>query len=311
MTLYKKPLETMNTKKIQISNLINMNDPGCVIDEVKTIILLIFPAFDFGQLDEAFEAVVRLFEGKYPGYQGCNTRYHDLKHTTDTLLVLTRLIHGAVLSGQSFSKRNVDLGLVSALFHDTGYIQKTADQSGTGAKYTVVHISRSIEFMKDYFAKNGYSRKDLSDGIEILNYTGLHGKLKNRQTKTRQIELIGKMLGSADLIGQMGDRTYLEKLLFLFNEFKEANVGDYMSELDLLEKTIEFYETTKNRLIRDFDGVNKFLWFHFKNRWNIDRDLYADTIDNNIKYLEMILNNHKEDYRLYLRRIKGQQKPAR
>ncbi len=36
--------------------------------------------------------------------------YHDLRHTTDALLVFSRLLHGAVKSGETFSTQNVLMG---------------------------------------------------------------------------------------------------------------------------------------------------------------------------------------------------------
>ncbi|MCP4669546.1 MAG: hypothetical protein GY849_24695, partial [Deltaproteobacteria bacterium] len=159
----------MNADIIQIEDLVDVDDPFAVLDEVKTIIGMIFPEFDFKPLDMIFKDILRLFRGHYPGYRKCNTDYHDLKHTTDTFLATASLIHGASLCGQRLNERNVGLGLVSALFHDTGYIQKSDDLSGTGAKYTLEHISRSIEFMCAYLTEKGYSReKDLPDCKSIL-----------------------------------------------------------------------------------------------------------------------------------------------
>jgi len=297
----------MKPDETQIAQLIDTADPQRVMDEVKTITFMVYSAFDFTQLDKVFEDVIRLFKGDYPGYRKCNTNYHDLKHTTDTLLALIRLIHGAVITGLTFTQRNINLGLICALLHDTGYIQKEDDRSGTGAKYTVVHITRSIEFMQKYFVENGYSPEDFSDGRDILYCTGLYRRIQYREFKAPQIELIGKMLGSADLLGQMSDRLYLEKLSSLFYEFKEGNVGDYQSELDLLGKTIVFYDVTKQRLMRELAGVNKFMQYHFRKRWEIEKDLYAVAIETNMEYLKKILRDHKEDYYLYLRRGKSRQ----
>ena len=301
----------MNPNETQIAQLIDTADPRCVMDEVKTITSMVYSAFDFTQLDKVYEDVIRLFKGDYPGYRKCNTSYHDLKHTTDTLLALIRLIHGAVITGLTFTQRNINLGLICALLHDTGYIQKEDDRSGTGAKYTVVHITRSIEFMQKYFVENGYSPEDFSDGRDILYCTGLYRRIQYREFKAPQIELIGKMLGSADLLGQMSDRLYLEKLSALFHEFKEGNVGDYQSEFDLLGKTIVFYDVTKQRLMRELAGVNKFMQYHFRKRWEIEKDLYAVAIETNMEYLKKILRDHKEDYYLYLRRGKSRQNRKR
>jgi hypothetical protein len=292
----------MNTERSQISTMVNMDDPKCVIEEAKKIVSKISPDFDFTRLDKAFEDVVKLFRGGYPGYQECTTKYHDLQHTTDTFMAITRLVHGAVINGENFRERDINLGLVCALLHDTGYIQKTDDVSGTGGKYTLVHVSRSIGFMNKYFAENVYSRKELLDGSDILKHTRSDAKGQVMNFRSPTIALIAKMLVTADLIGQMADRTYLEKLLFLYHEFREGNVGDYESELGLLNKTLEFYEVTKERLANELGGANRFMRYHFQERWNIDRDLYEEAIDSNIEYLKMILKNHKQDYQLFLRR---------
>lgn len=115
-------------------------------------------------------------------------------------------------------------------------------------------------------------------------------------------EMLGKILGTADLLGQMSDRTYLEKLPFLYHEFKEGKVGDYKSELDLIEKTPDFFQMTINRFEDEFSGVNKYMQDHFKVRWNIDEDLYMTTLEETIQYIKYILADHRNNYREYLRR---------
>ena len=126
----------MNIDKIQLAQFVNMDDPQSVFDEVRTIALMVFPDFDFEPVKAVSNDVVDLFQGKYPGYQECNTVYHDLKHTTDSLLAIMRLIHGAILQGESLSKKSVSMGLIATLLHDSGYIQTMEDISGSGAKYT-------------------------------------------------------------------------------------------------------------------------------------------------------------------------------
>jgi len=95
----------------------------------------------------------------------------------DCLLVTTKLIHGAFLNGVNFEKRDVTLGLISALLHDTGYIQAVEDDTGTGAKYTVCHIQRSIDFMKKYFHDNGFPSEYLPICRNLLRCTGLDVKI--------------------------------------------------------------------------------------------------------------------------------------
>jgi hypothetical protein len=289
-------------KEIQFSRTVNMDDPQSVLQEVRTIVLMMFPEFDFTTEERVFKDIVRLFRGKYPGYRKCNTEYHDLKHATDTFLAMARLMHGVFLEGEKFTREHLNLGLICAIMHDTGYIQTFDDNVGTGAKYTLIDTKRSIAFMDKYIADNGFLKEDFKDFSDILMCTSLDKKIKEIQFKSRQIEMLCKMLGTADLLGQMADRTYLEKLLFLFYEFSEGGVPGYDNELDLLKKTIDFYAMTRKRFTSELDSMNEYMRYHFKARWNLDRDLYMEAIENHINYLKFILENHEKDYRDHLKR---------
>jgi len=282
--------------------MIDTGNPQSVLDEVGAILLMINPQFDFETVDRVFKDIVLFFRGEYPGYLKCSTEYHDLKHTTDTFLAMARLMHGVFLGGENFTAEQVNLGLICALMHDTGFIQTLDDDVGTGAKYTPTHIRRSIAFMDKYIADNGLSKEDFANYSDILNCTGLHAKINETQFESRDIELMCKMLNTADLLGQMADRTYLEKLLFLFYEFREGGVAGYDNELDLLRKTIGFYDLTRERFTSEMGGVNKYMRLHFKALWKVDRDLYMDAIENHINYLKFLLKNHEKDYREHLRR---------
>ncbi len=289
-------------REIQLSRMLDMEDPQKVLDEVREIVLTMFPKFAFGTLETVYNDIVRLFQGEYPGYRKCTTEYHDLNHTTDVFLVMARLMHGAFLCGEKLAKEHINLGLICALMHDTGYIQTIDDNVGTGAKYTLIDTRRSIAFMHEYMADKGSPNEDLGNYSDILKCTSLAIKIKKIQFESREIELLGKMLGTADLLGQMADRTYLEKLLFLFYEFREGGVLGFDNELDLLKKTVGFYTKARKRLADELGDVNEFVRCHFKARWNADRDLYMEAIENNINYLKFIMENHEKDYRDYLRR---------
>ena len=65
-------------------------------------------------------------------------------------------------------------------------------------------------------------------------------------------EIVGKILGVTDLMGQLDDRNYLEKLILLYLEFEEGKVQGFDSGFDLLEKiTIGFFTFTEKRFARD------------------------------------------------------------
>ena len=292
----------MSGKNVVLADTVNMDNPGLVFAEVRSIIGRLSNGFDFSRLDRVFADTVDLFNGNYPGYLRCATQYHDLRHTTDVLLALARLIHGAFVAGVGFSDREVTLALVGALFHDAGYLQAVDDVHGTGAKYTLTHVGRSVGFMSGYFAANGWGEDD-AEFCRTIIWCTCHGeKISRIAFASPECELLGKMLATADLLGQLADRMYLEKLLFLYREFRECNLMGIESELDLLRSTADFYESVKKRLASDLADVNRFMRDHFRTCWDVDRNLYMAAADRNVAYLEFLLNNHERDYRKKLQR---------
>jgi hypothetical protein len=267
----------------------SLDNPGDVMREVKNIILLLYNKFDFNKFEQVFNDVLKLFSGNYPGYRGCNTFYHDFSHTMDCLLVTAKLIHGAGLNGIAFTHRDVNLGLISALMHDTGYIQAEEDNTGTGAKYTVSHIERSIEFMKKYFHDHAFPSEYLPICSDFLRCTGLDVKIAEIKFQSREHEILGQILGTADLIGQMANENYLEKLPFLYDEFKEGGVPGYSNKFDLLEKTPAFWEMVKKRLVNELGHVDRYLRDYLRVLWGINQDLYRQAIDRNIERLQLFL----------------------
>jgi hypothetical protein len=270
--------------------------------EIQHIALLINPQYDYSSVLTAYEDVVSLFGGKYPGYKACNTFYHDLEHTTDTLLAMARLMHGAVVQGVNLSERSLTIGMIAALLHDTGYIQTIDDTEGTGAKYTLTHIDRSIEFARRYFRERGLPELDFQFCRNCLLCTGIGTTINDIHFHSDEEKLAGQMLGTADLLGQMADRKYLEKLLFLFHEFQEGGVPGYESELDLLQKTLDFHEVTDIRLSKELGNMHRFMRSHFSVRWNLDVDLYMQAIHKNIDYIRYIITYNHGNYRECLRR---------
>jgi predicted metal-dependent HD superfamily phosphohydrolase len=281
--------------------LIDTRRPGLVYDEVKRIVTLIAPEFGFNRLGAVFQDIVSLYSGLYPGFKACNTGYHDLTHVMDTVLAMARLLHGAAADGFRISKRNIGLGLTAALMHDTGYIQKTGDRGGTGGKYTLNHPKRSVKFMENYFLEHGYSIDYFEDAKKVLSCTALTCQISRVRFRTEELRIIGKMLATVDIMGQMGSRIYLEKLLLLFQELKEAKLNGYKEEIDVFTGTFEFHETAQKRLEGDLSDVKSFMGSHFRSRYGVERDFYSEQIEHNLKHLAFILQ-HKDDYRTFLRR---------
>jgi len=289
----------MPTKKLY--DLVRTDSAETVLEEVRLILKRISPDFDDTPVTHAFITTIGLYEGKYPGYQACNTEFHDLRHSLETFLAMARLLHGATLNGQVFSGEQITLGLTASILHDAGYIQEDCDMVGTGAKHTCTHVRRSMDFLERYGNEQGFSKESVAAGRALILSTDLSVDFGTIVFASTEIERLGKMLGAADLLAQMADRTYLEKLLFLYHEFSEANIGNYESEVDLLKKTVAFYDFIDHRLKTTLDACDRFVVTHFADRWNIPENLYHQSIMRQKNYLSQILQK-SSDPRRYLRR---------
>ena len=67
------------------------------------------------------------------------------------------------------------------------------------------------------------------------------------------------MLATADIMAQMADRTYLEKLLFLFHELEEARINLFDGEVELLVRSRDFYARMADRFENQLSSVNRFM----------------------------------------------------
>lgn len=279
-------------------------DAECVRIEVSEVMQSFFPEFGVDIFRDAFDDVEQLFFGNYPGYKASNTKYHDFEHTCSVVLANLRLIYGAMVEGHSFTKLEVTKGLLAALFHDVGLIQTTDDATGTGAKYTVGHEERSIQFMRENL--NGtLSAEDVEDIADCIRCTILAMSPKKVAFSTPNMKMMGNFLGTADLLAQIADRYYLEKLLLLFEEFQEAKLPGYATPLDLLFKTRNFYQdVARARIDNDLDQADKFMKPYFKHRWDVDQDLYLEAIERNLDYLDSILEGCKEDLDCFMQGLR-------
>jgi len=289
-------------KHRQLSELVRMDFPEAVLAEGQVILKLISPESEVATVAAAFRSTVSLYEGNRPGYQACNTEYHDFRHITDTFLAMARLIHGGILEGKTLSHSGIILGLIATLLHDTGYIQEESDTVGTGAKYTAQHVQRSMDFLERHASEYGLSGEEVKDGRAMILCTDLSVDIPTIEFSSKEVELLGKMLGAADLLAQLADRTYLSKLLFLYHEFREGKVGDYESEVDLLRKTVGFFDFIDNRLETVLGATHRFMSSHFASRWGINEDMYGEAIENQKIYLKQILEMSNVDPRDHLRR---------
>lgn len=292
---------------VHLYDLVNPRENDKVLTEIQEITSLCgFSDEASAAIAQTHKDIVDLFNGDYPGYKASNAKYHNLEHTCSVVLSTARLLHGCISSKFCLVDEQLfSLGIISAYFHDTGMIQEEGDDLGTGAKYTVGHEQRSINFMTKYLSSRGYGEQDIRICNDAIQSTILSKKPSKIDFASLYSEMIGRIVGSADLIAQIADRTYLEKLHLLFAEFREARLPGFNTELDLLKQTEDFYTTTaRQRLNDDFGGIHRHMKVHFLKKWNIDKDLYAQAIEANISYIRNLVDICKDDYDCYIENLR-------
>ena len=224
---------------------IDTREPLQVAAEVQEAYLEMFPQGDREFIPKIFQWAGTWFGGKYRDYQAIDAHYHDLEHTLQGILCMARLLRARHKLGQEpkLTQRMFELGMLAILLHDTGYLKKHGDNEGTGAKYTLTHVDRSIDFAGELMLSKDYLMEDVLAVQNMIRCTGVNVKL------------------------EAGD--YVDKLPVLYLEFAETasyNAGKmkaggfFSSADDLMQKTPLFWEKyVKTKIEREFLGLYRFL----------------------------------------------------
>ncbi|MDD5058152.1 MAG: HD domain-containing protein [Sideroxydans sp.] len=285
-----------------INDLFKNDNPKIVWGKVTEIIRRISPDYDFSLVYSVFDDVMRLFSGDYPDYVTIRTPYHDLAHTLEVLMCGVRLMHGVHVSGDRINDNEITLIVLSILMHDVGYAQHVGEDSGTGAQFTQTHVRRGVEFMQQYFNE----RKLRADTAAIVGDMIMGTEHTRPFARTNfsddRMHMLGRIVATADIAGQMADRIYLEKLLFLYLEFREAHFGTYQSMFDLLCKTTRFYEMTREKLDDSLGGIYKKLEFHFQDTMGVNNNYYLESIEKNMAYLTKVVAHGEQELSILLKR---------
>ncbi len=294
-----------------VTNSVQVSSTAAVTAAVRELFGACWPGESFDRVAIAFDAFDRLFTGRMPGYHGVDTVYHDRQHSLDMTLAMARLIAGYEHSAEAHMRLGADravMALVTALFHDSGYIREFDDkQHRNGAEFTLYHISRSARFLARFLPSINMDAW-VPIATRIVHFTGYEIKLGDIQLNDERDRRLGQMLGTADLIAQMADRCYLEKCRDrLYPEFVLGGIAAvpgtdgalqirYSSGLDLLRQTPKFVRDT--RAIR-LEGEFEHAYRHLESLYS-GRNPYFEAIDRNLGYLHQVL--HAERWPLLRRR---------
>jgi len=283
-----------------VTNTVQVSSPQKVRAAVRDLFCALYPNRSFDSVWLAFHDFERLFRGLDPGYHAVDTSYHDIQHTLDMTLALARLIAGHELSVEPRDRLGPDraeLALVSALFHDSGYVRHRELDAGAvnGAVFTRVHVSRSGRFLESYLPKVGLEQF-VPVVSRIVHFTGYELNIDQIELEDPKDSIVGHLLGTADLVAQISDRCYLEKCRDrLYPEFVLGGVAIderpegkvlYRSPHDLLSKTLSFYQSSaRHRLEHNFNRGYRYMEAFFEG----GQSPYVQFIRKNLTFLSRVI----------------------
>ncbi|MGB1109568.1 MAG: hypothetical protein ACPG4N_04390 [Gammaproteobacteria bacterium] len=297
-------LRAPGSNNLDITGGVRVDAMHPVAEAVFALLKQAYPTHGFAALEQAFEDFDRLFHGRYHGYRACETLYHDVQHTLDMTLAMARICVSHDLNTaefEHFGPERIEVGLITALFHDSGYIRSVHDsRHENGAEYTKVHVSRSAEFLEDYLPGVGEAKVAGIAG-KIVHFTGYEVALDTIHVDDARYLRIGHALGSADLMAQMADRCYLEKCRDrLYPEFVIGGIAQmpgadggvlYSSPMDLIRKTPAFAQgECKRRLNGQFGSIHE----HVRGLFGGEHP-YMNSIHSHVDHAQRIAESGRDD----------------
>ncbi len=278
-----------------VTDTVQVSSPAAVRSAVLQLYSDTWPGAPRATLETALHDFERLFTGQTPGYLGVDTVYHDLQHSQDVVLAMARLMAGYEKShadGPRIGAERGLMGMITALFHDSGYIRETNEAAiPNGAVFTRNHVTRSAKYLAKYLPTTGLGEW-VPVATRIVHFTGYEMPLDSVRVSDSRDCLVGHLLGTADMLAQMADRCYLEKCRDrLYAEFVlgdvAVRVGNdglkvlYGSGLDLLRQTPKFIASTiDHRLGKAFNHAYR----HVEPLFGGENP-YMNAIAQNVEYL--------------------------
>jgi hypothetical protein len=188
----------------------------------------------------------------------CDCPYHDANHTIMVTDVGQTVLHGRQLARGDLAANDWIQAVIAMLFHDIGYLKNLlradtdhtciVDPDGshvappagsTDAFLKPFHVTRGIMFVNERFANDPVVDTDVvAQCIEMTRFP------VPRQPGYQPSDTLAGIVRCADLVGQMADPQYLQKLTRLYAEFVETGDASRMgitSAGDLREAFPDFF----------------------------------------------------------------------
>jgi hypothetical protein len=287
----------MRRSDFDVTDTICTTDPVTVGSEVMRLFHDLYPGKRSPQVERAFKDMALLYQGKHSDYHACDTEYHDIQHVLDVTLTTARLLDGferarngrALLPPEYFS-----IGVVTALFHDFGYLRRRNDHKHRfGAEYTLTHVSRGSHFLLDYFPGIGW-KQHAAAASQLVHFTGYERNVDSIRLDDPVLRRVGEIIGTADIIAQMADRCYLEKCRDrLYPEFVLGGIARrkqpdgqvitvFESGTDLVRKTPGFYFNAMKRLNEQLHRA-----YAYAEKPLGGQNVYLEEMDKNVRYAQV------------------------
>ncbi len=143
------------------------------------------------------------------------------------------------------------------------------DLDGSGAKYSAIHVGRSCFFAWDLLPAFGFDRDELRRIQNAISATAISERMEDIPFRDSREWLIGAIVATGDMLGQMAAEDYPERLAGLYLEFREAthfsrfqktSFAVHKNLLDLLEGTEKFFNGYVMRMFeQEWHGIYRVL----------------------------------------------------
>jgi hypothetical protein len=210
-------------------------------------------------IDAFVECLVTTFEKAYPGAQKAQSgvleqsarmalealtnsdcSYHDLHHTIMVTDVGQSILWGRLTSQGDVTAHDWLHAILAMLYHDVGFIRGIlkGDRGGryivnefgdtvapppgaTDAYMAPYHVSRSCLFVKER-----YATETVVEAGTLIHHIEMTRFPVPKDAFYQRVGDFSGLVRAADLIGQMADPQYIQKLSKLFMEFSETGEAE-------------------------------------------------------------------------------------
>lgn len=194
--------------------------------------------------------------------------YHNVEHTILVTLVGQEILRGKHIRSGKVSPEDWLHFMISLVCHDIGYVRGLCKEDGDGkyatginnclvnlpqgasdASLTPYHVDRAKLFVLERFGDHTLINAEaIAENIELTRFP------VPATTDRQDTSSYRGLVRSADLIGQLSDPRYLNKIGALYYEFEETGVNKvlgYNHPGDLRRNYPKFYWTSIYPFVKD------------------------------------------------------------